>query len=102
MFLGQIPSAGGLLGGDSDLLVSFNRKELEAWVAAKGRVYKRPPMVMLQKTAVKVPCRNVKEKEKQEQLQKQEEPEQLSLEKINNILTECLKRVEEVRITEAS
>ncbi|NXW82617.1 CKP2L protein, partial [Alopecoenas beccarii] len=71
------------------------RKELEAWVAAKGRVYKRPPMVMLQKTAVKLPCRNVKEKGKQEQLEKQEEPEQLSLEKINNILTECLKRVEE-------
>ncbi|NWX07069.1 CKP2L protein, partial [Caloenas nicobarica] len=71
------------------------RKELEAWVAAKGRVYKRPPMVMLQKTAVKLPCRNVKEKEKQEQLEKQEELEQLSLEKINNILTECLKRVEE-------
>ncbi|OPJ83831.1 cytoskeleton-associated protein 2-like [Patagioenas fasciata monilis] len=71
------------------------RKELEAWVAAKGRVYKRPPMVMLQKTAVKLPCRNVKEKKKQEELEKQEEPEQLSLEKINNILIERLKRVEE-------
>ncbi|KAM6100851.1 cytoskeleton-associated protein 2-like [Pterocles gutturalis] len=69
---------------------SFNRKQLEEWLASKGKTYKRPPMTLLQKNPVKLSCRNVKEKEKREK------PEQLSLEKINNILTECLKLVEEV------
>ncbi|XP_065507891.1 cytoskeleton-associated protein 2-like [Caloenas nicobarica] len=96
-FKPRLPWASGVQNGrvPKTPRAANRRKELEAWVAAKGRVYKRPPMVMLQKTAVKLPCRNVKEKEKQEQLEKQEELEQLSLEKINNILTECLKRVEE-------
>ncbi|XP_064897257.1 cytoskeleton-associated protein 2-like isoform X2 [Columba livia] len=96
-FKPRLPWASGVQDGRVPKTPSAanRRKELEAWVAAKGRVYKRPPMVMLQKTAVKLPCRNVKEKKKQEQLEKQEEAEQLSLEKINNILTECLKRVEE-------
>ncbi|KFM02855.1 Cytoskeleton-associated protein 2-like, partial [Aptenodytes forsteri] len=65
------------------------RKQLEEWLASKGKIYKRPPMMLLQKKAVKLSWRNVKEKEKQEK------PEQLSLENINNILTECLKLVEE-------
>ncbi|NXS50848.1 CKP2L protein, partial [Balaeniceps rex] len=65
------------------------RKQLEEWLASKGKTYKRPPMTLLQKKAVKLSWRNVKEKEKQEK------PEQLSLENINNILTECLKLVEE-------
>ncbi|NXY79063.1 CKP2L protein, partial [Glareola pratincola] len=65
------------------------RKQLEEWLASKGKIYKRPPMMLLQKKAVKLSWRNVKEKEKQEK------PEQLCLEKINNILTECLKLVEE-------
>lgn len=69
---------------------SFNRKQLEEWLASKGKTYKRPPMMLLQKKAVKLSWRNVKEKEKQEK------PEQLCLEKINNILTECLKLIEEV------
>ncbi|XP_065712621.2 cytoskeleton-associated protein 2-like [Patagioenas fasciata] len=96
-FKPRLPWASGVQDGrvPKTPRAANRRKELEAWVAAKGRVYKRPPMVMLQKTAVKLPCRNVKEKKKQEELEKQEEPEQLSLEKMNNILTECLKRVEE-------
>ncbi|NXN64588.1 CKP2L protein, partial [Himantopus himantopus] len=65
------------------------RKQLEEWLASKGKTYKRPPMMLLQKKAVKLSWRNVKEKEKQEK------PEQLCLEKINNILTECLKLIEE-------
>ncbi|NWH17365.1 CKP2L protein, partial [Grus americana] len=65
------------------------RKQLEEWLASKGKIYKRPPMTLLQKNAVKLSWRNVKEKEKQEK------PEQLCLEKINNILTECLKLIEE-------
>ncbi|NWQ98212.1 CKP2L protein, partial [Burhinus bistriatus] len=65
------------------------RKQLEEWLVSKGKTYKRPPMMLLQKKAVKLSCRNIKEKEKQEK------PEQPCLEKINNILTECLKLVEE-------
>ncbi|NXT14123.1 CKP2L protein, partial [Prunella fulvescens] len=65
------------------------RKQLEEWLASKGRTYKRPPMALLQKQAVKPSCRKVKEKEKLEK------PEQSCQEKINNILTECLKLVEE-------
>ncbi|NXV53205.1 CKP2L protein, partial [Uria aalge] len=65
------------------------RKQLEEWLASKGKIYKRPPMMLLQKKAVKLSWRDVKEKEKQEK------PEQLCLKKINNILTECLKLVEE-------
>ncbi|KAK1208722.1 CKP2L protein, partial [Pygoscelis papua] len=63
------------------------RKQLEEWLASKGKIYKRPPMMLLQKKPVKLSWRNAKEK--------QEKPEQLSLENINNILTECLKLVEE-------
>ncbi|NXD88039.1 CKP2L protein, partial [Halcyon senegalensis] len=65
------------------------RKQLEEWLASKGKIYKRPPMMLLQKNPAKLSWRNVKEKEKGEK------PEQQSLEKINNILTECLKLVEE-------
>ncbi|NXF57903.1 CKP2L protein, partial [Ciccaba nigrolineata] len=65
------------------------RKQLEEWLASKGKTYKRPPMTLLQKKPVQLSWRNVKVEEKQEK------PEQLCLEKINNILTECLKLVEE-------
>ncbi|NXL67493.1 CKP2L protein, partial [Chordeiles acutipennis] len=65
------------------------RKQLEEWLASKGKTYKRPPMMLLQKQAMKLSWRNVKEKEKQEK------PEQLCLEKISNILTECLQLIEE-------
>ncbi|OWK51325.1 Cytoskeleton-associated protein 2-like [Lonchura striata] len=65
------------------------KKELEEWVASKGKTYKRPPMVLLQKQAVKPSCIKVKAKEKQEN------PEKRCQEKINNILTECQKLIEE-------
>ncbi|NWH84167.1 CKP2L protein, partial [Aegithalos caudatus] len=65
------------------------RKQLEEWVASKGKKYKRPPMALLQKQAVKPSCRKVKAKEKQEN------PAQNCQAKINNILTEYLKLIEE-------
>ncbi|NXY64545.1 CKP2L protein, partial [Callaeas wilsoni] len=65
------------------------RKQLEEWLASKGKKYKRPPMTLLQKQAVKPSCRKVKAKEKQEN------PEQRYQAKIHNILTECLKLIEE-------
>lgn len=65
------------------------KKQLEEWLASKGKKYKRPPMALLQKVAVMPSCRKVKAKEKQEN------PEQHCQAKINNILTECLKLVEE-------
>ncbi|KAM6234905.1 cytoskeleton-associated protein 2-like isoform 2-T2 [Porphyrio hochstetteri] len=64
-------------------------KQLEEWLVSKGKIYKRPPMTLLQKNPVKLSWKNVKEKEKQEK------PEKLCLEKTNNILTECLKLIEE-------
>ncbi|NWZ87178.1 CKP2L protein, partial [Poecile atricapillus] len=65
------------------------RKQLEEWLASKGKKYKRPPMTLLQKQAVKLSCRKVKAKEKQEN------PEQHCQAKINSIFTECLKLIEE-------
>ncbi|NWZ71457.1 CKP2L protein, partial [Acrocephalus arundinaceus] len=65
------------------------RKQLEEWLASKGKKYKRPPMKLLQKQAVNPSCRKVKAKEKQEN------PEQHCQASINNILTECLKLIEE-------
>ncbi|NXJ85356.1 CKP2L protein, partial [Trogon melanurus] len=65
------------------------RKQLEEWLASKGKTYKRPPMTLLQKKQITLSCRNVKEKEKREK------PEQQSLEEIDSILTECLKLAEE-------
>lgn len=61
-------------------------------MASKGKKYKQPPMVLLQKQAVKPSCRSVKAKEKQEN------PEQHCQAEINNILTHCLKFIEEVRM----
>ncbi|KAM9368616.1 cytoskeleton-associated protein 2-like [Phaethornis superciliosus] len=57
------------------------RKQLEEWLASKGKAYKRPPMKLLQKQPAKLSWR------KQQQ--------QLCLEKINNILNKCLKLIEE-------
>ncbi|NWZ42868.1 CKP2L protein, partial [Brachypodius atriceps] len=65
------------------------RKQLEEWLVSKGKKYKRPPMTLLQKQAVKPSCRKLKAKEKREN------PEQHCQVKINNILTECLKLIEE-------
>lgn len=69
---------------------SLDRKQLEEWLASKGKKYKRPPMAQLQKQAVKPSCRKVKAKENQEN------PEQHCQATINSILTECLKLIEEV------
>ncbi|NXR56144.1 CKP2L protein, partial [Hippolais icterina] len=65
------------------------RKQLEEWLASKGKKYKRPPMMLLQKQAVNPSCRKVKAKEKQEN------PEQHCQARINDILTDCLKLIEE-------
>ncbi|XP_077047857.1 cytoskeleton-associated protein 2-like isoform X2 [Agelaius phoeniceus] len=66
------------------------RKQLEEWLAAKGRTYKRPPMILLQKQAVIPSCRKVKPTEKQEN------PERHCQVEINNVLTECPKLIEPV------
>ncbi|XP_009872306.1 PREDICTED: cytoskeleton-associated protein 2-like, partial [Apaloderma vittatum] len=65
------------------------KKQLEEWLASKGKTYKRPPMMLLQKKQIPLSRRNVKEKEKREK------PEQQPLEMIDSILTECLKLAEE-------
>ncbi|NWS28946.1 CKP2L protein, partial [Polioptila caerulea] len=65
------------------------RKQLEEWLASKGKKYKRPPMSQLQKQGVQPSCRKGKVQEKQEN------PEQRSQAAINNILNDCLKLIEE-------
>ncbi|NXO01636.1 CKP2L protein, partial [Rhinopomastus cyanomelas] len=65
------------------------RRQLAEWLASKGKTYKRPPMMLLQKQPVKLSCRTKEENEKRR------EPEQPSSEKIRHLLTECLKLVEE-------
>ncbi|XP_032937145.1 cytoskeleton-associated protein 2-like isoform X2 [Catharus ustulatus] len=65
------------------------KKQLEEWLASKGKKYKRPPMAQLQKQAVKPSCRKVKAKENQENA------EQHCQVMIDGILTECLKLIEE-------
>ncbi|XP_075300961.1 cytoskeleton-associated protein 2-like [Opisthocomus hoazin] len=73
------------------------KRQLEEWLASKGKTYKRPPMTLLQKTPAKLSSGNIKEEEEQEDL------EQLLAEKINAILTECLELIEEgVRAEELS
>ncbi|NXB93594.1 CKP2L protein, partial [Vidua chalybeata] len=88
----ELPKASGMQARRVPRIPSApdRKKQLEEWVASKGKTYKRPPMVLLQKQAVKPSCTKVKAKEKQEN------PEQHCQEKINNILTECQKLIEEV------
>ncbi|NXI64280.1 CKP2L protein, partial [Anseranas semipalmata] len=66
------------------------RRQLEQWLASKGKSYKRPPMTLPRKKPVKekLPFWSTAEEE-------EEKPEQLHLDKINNLLTECLKLIEE-------
>ncbi|XP_054030901.1 cytoskeleton-associated protein 2-like [Dryobates pubescens] len=87
----ELPKAGGVFPRrvPKTLTPADRKKQLQEWLASKGKTYKRPPMILLQKNPVKLSCRNIKEKEKQEK------PELPSLEKTNNLLTECLKLVEE-------
>ncbi|NXK57201.1 CKP2L protein, partial [Chauna torquata] len=70
------------------------RRQLEQWLASKGKSYKRPPMALPQKKPVKekLPFWSAVAEEEEE---KPEKPEQLHLDKINNLLTECLKLIEE-------
>ncbi|NXF93561.1 CKP2L protein, partial [Eubucco bourcierii] len=65
------------------------RRQLQEWLASKGKTYKRPPMTLLQKNPVKVSCRTAKEQEQQQS------PEQPSLEQANSHFTECLRLLEE-------
>ncbi|XP_051496768.1 cytoskeleton-associated protein 2-like [Apus apus] len=83
----EVPKAGQIQAKISS--AADRRKQLEEWLASKRKTYKRPPMMLLQKQAVKLVPRSTKKKEKQEKL------EQPCLEKINNIFTKCLKLVEE-------
>uniref|UniRef100_A0A8C3LUB2 Cytoskeleton associated protein 2 like n=1 Tax=Chrysolophus pictus TaxID=9089 RepID=A0A8C3LUB2_CHRPC len=70
------------------------RRQLEQWLASKGKCYKRPPMTL-------PPKKPMKQKEKPphrstvQEEQKPEKPEQLYLTRINALLTECLKLIEE-------
>ncbi|XP_058279683.1 cytoskeleton-associated protein 2-like isoform X2 [Hirundo rustica] len=87
----ELPKASGMQARCIPRIPSAadRKKQLEEWLASKGKKYKRPPMMLLQKQAVKPSCRKVKAKEKQEN------PEQHCQAKIINILTECLKLIEE-------
>ncbi|XP_048146185.1 cytoskeleton-associated protein 2-like isoform X5 [Corvus hawaiiensis] len=87
----DLPKAGGMQARRIPRIPSAadRKKQLEEWLASKGKKYKRPPMALLQKQAVKPSCRSVKAKEKQEN------PEQRCQAEINNVLTQCLKFAEE-------
>lgn len=89
-FQGKTASSCQATGVVTVISWSLDRKQLEEWLASKGKKYKRPPMTLLQKQAVKPSWSKVKAKEEQEN------PGQHCQAKINNILTECLKLVEEV------
>ncbi|XP_041885498.1 cytoskeleton-associated protein 2-like isoform X5 [Corvus kubaryi] len=87
----ELPKAGGMQARCIPRIPSAadRKKQLEEWLASKGKKYKRPPMALLQKQAVKPSCRSIKAKEKQEN------PEQRCQAEINNVLTQCLKFAEE-------
>ncbi|XP_035200968.1 cytoskeleton-associated protein 2-like [Oxyura jamaicensis] len=90
----ELPQAHGVHAGrvPKTQTAEDRRRQLEQWLASKGKSYKRPPMTLPQKKPVreKLPVWSaVKEEEKAEQ------PEELYLDKINNLLTECLKLIEE-------
>ncbi|XP_017594313.1 PREDICTED: cytoskeleton-associated protein 2-like isoform X2 [Corvus brachyrhynchos] len=87
----ELPKAGGMQARRIPRIPSAadRKKQLEEWLASKGKKYKRPPMALLQKQAVKPSCRSIKAKEKQEN------PEQRCQAEINNVLTQCLKFAEE-------
>ncbi|XP_074837974.1 cytoskeleton-associated protein 2-like [Carettochelys insculpta] len=79
---------------DPKISAAENRKkQLEQWLASKGKSYKRPPMTLPAKTPVKkqldLSFWNGMEEEEEEKR------EQLCLrDKINNMLTECLELTE--------
>ncbi|NXF26881.1 CKP2L protein, partial [Rhodinocichla rosea] len=65
------------------------RQQLEEWVAAKGKTYKRPPIRLLMKQAAIRTGREVKP------TTHQDNPEQRCKNKVNNVVTECPKLTEE-------
>ncbi|NXA42129.1 CKP2L protein, partial [Eudromia elegans] len=67
------------------------RRQLQEWLASKGKSYKRPPMTLPRKKPPKEKpvCRSSAKEEKEER------PERVCLDRINSILTNCLKLVEE-------
>ncbi|XP_025898188.1 cytoskeleton-associated protein 2-like [Nothoprocta perdicaria] len=67
------------------------KKQLQEWLASKGKSYKRPPMTLPPKKPVKdklISRSSVKE-------EKKERPEQSCSDRINSILTDYLKLIEE-------
>ncbi|XP_072213276.1 cytoskeleton-associated protein 2-like [Excalfactoria chinensis] len=70
------------------------RRQLEQWLASKGKCYKRPPMAPLPKKPMKQKEKPPQGSAAQEE-QKPEELEQLQLARINALLTDCLKLIEE-------
>ncbi|KAM8794574.1 cytoskeleton-associated protein 2-like [Eudromia elegans] len=67
------------------------KRQLQEWLASKGKSYKRPPMTLPRKKPPKEKpvCRSSAKEEKEER------PERVCLDRINSILTNCLKLVEE-------
>lgn len=72
---------------------SFPRRQLEQWLASKGKCYKRPPMTLPTKKPMK---QKPAHRSTVQEEQKPEKLEQLYLARINALLTECLKLIEEV------
>uniref|UniRef100_A0A8C2THF9 Cytoskeleton associated protein 2 like n=2 Tax=Coturnix japonica TaxID=93934 RepID=A0A8C2THF9_COTJA len=70
------------------------RRQLEQWLASKGKCYKRPPMGLPPKKPMKQKEKPPQGSTAQEE-QKPEELEQLHLARINALLSECLKLIEE-------
>ncbi|XP_052558274.1 cytoskeleton-associated protein 2-like [Tympanuchus pallidicinctus] len=68
------------------------RRQLEQWLASKGKCYKRPPMTLPPKKPMK---QKPAHRSTVQEEQKPEKPEQLYLARINALLTECLKLIEE-------
>lgn len=70
------------------------RRQLEQWLASKGKCYKRPPMTLPPKKPMKQkekpPLRSAVQEE-----EKPEKPEQLYQARINALLSDCLKLIEE-------
>ncbi|OXB73862.1 UNVERIFIED_CONTAM: hypothetical protein H355_005691 [Colinus virginianus] len=69
------------------------KRQLEQWLASKGKCYKRPPMTLPPKKPLKQKKPLLRSPVQEEQ--KPEKPEQLHLARINALLTECLKLIEE-------
>ncbi|NXJ04626.1 CKP2L protein, partial [Odontophorus gujanensis] len=69
------------------------RRQLEQWLASKGKCYKRPPMTLPPKKPLKQKKPLLRSPVQEER--NPEKPEQLHLARINALLTQCLKLIEE-------